>query len=199
MISLLLETSSLAQPLRRRRDRGFLVTARVQLSCNAASSQRLQWTIHSCSSSCSTLLQLPPSIRTTQNDLYIPARTLPYGTYQFTFTVNTTAPFQTVSTVAAYIIITASAFTPSLVLLGTSLITHSLQHQDLILSPGLFSQDPDHGTFNATVRLCFSILCFFASLSFRSGVAVPILLSHLQPLQLPQCERLTDSDRRPTN
>ena len=150
MITLILATSSLAQPLRRRRSRGFLVTASVQLNCNAASTQRLQWTIHSCSSICSTRVQLDSSIRTTQNDLFIPARALPYGTYLFTFTVNTTTPFKTLSTVAAYITINASTFTPTLVLRGTSLITRGRQ-QDLLLGPGIFSQDPDHDTFDASV------------------------------------------------
>ena len=97
-------------------------------------------------------------MQTTQNDLFIPARALPYGTYQFTFTVNTTTPFKNVSTVAAYIVITASTFTPNLVPLRTSLITRSPQ-QALGLSPGLFSQDADYDTFDASVSLCLSFAC----------------------------------------
>ena len=194
-VGLILPASSLASPLRRRRNRGFLVSATVQLNCKAATTQHLQWIITNCfTTTCSAPFLLDPAIQTNFNDLFIPSRVLPFGIYNFTFTASTIAPFKAAASASAYIIITASTITPNLVPLGTSLITHT-QGQDLILGPGIFSLDPDQNTFDTTVRQP-SFLTLTNLTPSPAGLAVRLLLPCLWPLQLPQPVRLTSHPRR---
>lgn len=89
---------------------------------------------------------------TTSNELYVPAKTLPYGTYQLTITVSMVAASYLRSSASAYVTITPSGITANLVQYGTSMITSGHQ-QNLLLDPGTFSIDPDAIIFNASVSL----------------------------------------------
>ena len=100
----------------------------------------------------SVALQLPPSVTTTLSELFLPPRTLDYGTYQLTLRVSMAVAPQWTSEASAYVTITRSPITPHLLPLGTSMITHG-HAQDLLLDPGTYSIDPDVLTFNASVSI----------------------------------------------
>ena len=95
-------------------------------------------------------MPLDPTIQTTFAELYIPARTLPYGLYQLTLKLSMVTAPQLSSSTSAYVRITPSGITANLVQYGTSMITRG-NEQDLVLDPGRYSADPDGATFNTTV------------------------------------------------
>ena len=95
-------------------------------------------------------MPLDPTIQTTFAELYIPARTLPYGLYQLTLKLSMVTASQLSSSTSAYVRITPSSIIANLVQLGSSMITRG-NEQDLVLDPGRYSADPDGATFNATV------------------------------------------------
>ena len=101
---------------------------------------------------------------TTFNEIFIPAKTLPYGTYELTLTVSMSAAPQLRSSASAYVKITPSGITANLVQYGTSMITRGYE-QDLLLDPGTFSVDPDATTFNASVSLTLSSSSYTMDLS----------------------------------
>jgi hypothetical protein len=120
------------------------------LNCNSSLSTAAQWTINNCTSTCSFPIQIGKIISTTSSELFIPARTLAYGTYQLTLTVTMIAAPQLTSSVSAYVKIIPSDVTVNLVPFGTSMIARGYQ-QDLVLDPGTYSVDPDTSSFNASV------------------------------------------------
>lgn len=123
----------------------------IVLQCNTSLSITNKWTIKSCTSSnCSIEIQLNKTVNTTWSELYIPSKTLPYGTYQLTLTVTMTNIPNLKSSSSVYITIIPSSIIVNLVQLGPSMITHGNQ-QNLLLDPGTFSIDPDQNIFNATV------------------------------------------------
>ncbi len=134
------------------------------MNCNNSLSTITQWIISNCTSICSSQIQLGQIIITTSSELFIPARTLPYGTYQLTLTVSMTSAPHLISSSSAYVIINPSGITANLVQFGTSMITRGHQ-QDLILDPGTFSVDPDTDIFNTSVSynriMKSSFLSFF--------------------------------------
>ena len=87
---------------------------------------------------------------TTLSELFLPARTLAYGTYELKLSVAMAAAPQWMSTASAFVKITASGITSNLMPFGTSMIAHG-RSQDLLLDPGSYSDDPDAETFNASV------------------------------------------------
>jgi hypothetical protein len=104
---------------------------------------------------------------TTLSELYIPARTLAYGTYQVTLTVIMVATPHLSSSASAYVKIIPSGITANLVQFGTSMITRGHQ-QDLLLDPGTFSVDPDATIFNTSVNFNRIIKSYFSCYSFYS-------------------------------
>jgi hypothetical protein len=126
----------------------------LQLQCITSLVTLTQWSVHNCSSSCSsTALPLPPSVTTTtRSELFLPPRTLEYGTYELRLRATMAVAPQRTSTASAYVTITPSSITPHLLPLGTSMITHG-HGQDLLLDPGTYSIDPDAITFNASVSI----------------------------------------------
>ena len=150
-IILIPSTSSLSSPMQFRRDQDFYFSSYIQLSCHTSLSTITRWTIYNCTpTNCSSQIQTDQTNPTTFSELYIPARTLPYGTYQLKLTVTMTASPNSISSSSAYVRITSSGITANLVQYGTSMITRGYQ-QDLLLDPGTYSLDPDQTTFNATV------------------------------------------------
>jgi hypothetical protein len=122
-----------------------------------------KWTINNCTLNCSYQLPNDQTIITTFSELYIPARTLLYGTYELKLTIKMTILPNLISSASAYVKITPSGITANLVPFGTSMITRGHQ-QDLILNPGTYSVDLDGNTFNASVshtQLYFSAYSFF--------------------------------------
>ncbi len=150
MITLIPSTSLLSSPLQFRRNQDFFISSYLQLNCNNSLSTITQWTIYNCTSFCSTPIQVGQMIVTTLSELFIPARTLAYGTYQLILTVSMTVAPHLNSSASAYVRITPSGITANLVQYGTSMIT-SGSRQDLLLDPGTFSVDPDATIFNASV------------------------------------------------
>ncbi len=150
VITLIPSTSSLLSPLQFRRNQDFFISSYLQLNCNSSLSTITQWTINNCTSVCSSSIQIGQVITTTSSELFIPAKTLPYGTYQLTLTVSMVATPHLSASASAYLRITPSGITANLVQYGTSMITRGHQ-QDLLLDPGTFSVDPDTTSFNASV------------------------------------------------
>ncbi len=152
VITLIPSTSSFSSPMQFRRNQDFYLSSNIQLNCNISLTTINQWTIYNCTSTnCSFPIQLDQTVQTTFSELYIPARTLPYGIYQLKLTVKMTYSLNLISSsFSAYVKITPSGITPNLVQYGTSMITRG-HKQDLLLDPGTYSVDLDTDTFNATV------------------------------------------------
>jgi hypothetical protein len=154
VIILIPSTSSLSSPIQFRRNQDFYISSTIQLNCNNSLSTITQWTIFNCTSgTCSSQIQIDQTVLTIFSELYIPARTLPYGIYQLKLTVTMSVSSNLISSSSAYVKITPSGITANLVQYGTSMITSGHQ-QDLTLDPGTYSVDPDGYTFNATVSHC---------------------------------------------
>jgi hypothetical protein len=103
------------------------------------------------------------TVITISSELFIPGRTLAYGTYQLTLSVTMIAVPHLSSSVSAFVKITSSGIMVNLVQFRTSMITSGYQ-QDLAFDPGTFSVDPDANSFNASVsfdRTVFSIVVLF--------------------------------------
>ena len=145
--------SSLAFPLQYRRSQDFSISSTIDLNCDISLSITTDWTVKNCTSTfCSSEILLDRKVITTLSELYIPSRTLAYGTYELTLTVIMTDAPSLKSASIAYVRITATGVTANLVQLGTSMITRGSE-QDLLLDPGTFSVDPDEDFFDATVCL----------------------------------------------
>ena len=151
--------SSLASPVVLRRSEDLFVSSSVQINCTDTLSINTQWTIHNCISNCSSQIQLDHTIATTSIELFIPAETLAYGTYQLTLTIFMRHAPHLSSSASVYIKITPSNIMVNLVQLGTSIITHGYS-QDLLLDPGTFSIDPDITFFNTDVSINISIIAY---------------------------------------
>ena len=95
-------------------------------------------------------MQLDPTISTTLAELYIPARTLAFGTYELQLTVTMSKYPLLKTSSSVYVEITPSGITANLVQLGTSMIT-SGRTQNLQLDPGTYSINPDENSFDSTV------------------------------------------------
>ena len=150
-ITLIPSTSSIGSPLQYRRNQDFFISSRIELKCNKSLSTITEWTIKNCTSVCSTPIITDPSIIKTFAEIYIPSRTLPYGTYELELRVNMASVANAISFQSAYVQINPSGVTANLVPYGTSMITRG-HKQDLILNPGLYSVDRDGNAFNASVR-----------------------------------------------
>jgi hypothetical protein len=140
-----------------RRMQDFFISSTVELRCNQTSLAHTYWALANCTSvPCLPLTpqQIDPTIRTSFTELFIPARTLPFGLYELRLHVTMNVTGNVTASQAAYVRITPSGFTANLVQLGTSMITSGAQ-QNLYLNPGLYSIDRDGFPFNASVFACF--------------------------------------------
>ena len=147
--------STLMVPLQYRRSQDFSISTMLELKCDSSLSTTIVWTIKNCTSTtCLNEVQLSSKIATTFSELYIPAKTLPYGIYEVMITVIMLDAPNLKSSSVAYVQVTASGITANLVQLGTSMITRG-SDQDLFLDPGSFSVDPDEDSFDATVSIQF--------------------------------------------
>ncbi|CAF3697880.1 unnamed protein product, partial [Adineta steineri] len=80
-VTLIPGTSTLSSPIQFHRSDDFNIISTIELNCNGSLSTFTQWKIKNCSSTCSYQIQLDQTIKTTFTELYIPAKTLPYGIY----------------------------------------------------------------------------------------------------------------------
>ena len=111
-----------------------------------------QWTISNCTSVCSTPIVTDPTIITTFAEIYIPSRTLAYGTYQLKLTVTMASVTSLTTSLSAFVKITPSGITANPITYGTSMVTRG-HDQNLTLDPGRFSADLDGNVFNASVSI----------------------------------------------
>jgi hypothetical protein len=139
--------STLLSPVQFRRSQDLDISSIIQFNCNGSLSMITRWTIKSYGLNCSYQIQLDPSIITTLSELYIPARTLTYGTYELKLTVTMTISSNLTSTASAFVKIIPSDIISNLFQYGTSMIT-SGHEQDIKLDPGTYSVDPDENVFN---------------------------------------------------
>ena len=95
---------------------------------------------------------MDPTIHSAFSELFVPARTLPYGIYEMRLTVSMPTLGQLASSASAYVRITPSKIIANLLELGTSFVNCG-REQDLILNPGRYSVNPDGYPFNASVSL----------------------------------------------
>jgi hypothetical protein len=166
VIILIPSTNSLSSPIQFRRNEDFYISSNIQLNCQSSLSTITQWTINNCTSNyyCSSQIQIDQTILTTFSELYIPARTLPYGIYELKLTVKMVASLNLTSSSSVYVEIIPSGIIANLVQYGTSMITQG-HEQDLTLDPGTFSIDLDGNIFNATVS-SYEIVFFFSFFIF---------------------------------
>ena len=149
-IILIPSKSSLGSPLQYRRNQDFFISSRIDSNCNSSQSIITQWTISNCTSVCSTPIVTDSSIITNFAEIYIPSRTLAYGTYQLKLAVTIGTTIDLASFASAYVKINPSGITANLVPFGTSMVTRG-HEQDLTLDPGSYSVDLDGYAFNASV------------------------------------------------
>jgi hypothetical protein len=149
-VTLIPSASTLSSPIEFQRSQDFYIVSIIQLNCNVSLSTITQWTIKNCSSICSYQMSMDSTIITTLSELYIPSRTLSYGTYELMLTVTMVNLILLTTSTSVYVRITPSGITANLIQLGTSMITRG-HEQDLILNPGTYSVDPDENTFNTSV------------------------------------------------
>ncbi|CAF3651955.1 unnamed protein product [Rotaria sp. Silwood1] len=148
-IRLIPSGTSLSSPLQFRRSQDFYILSKIGLNCNDSLTTTTKWTINNCSLECSSPVQLDQTIITNFSELFIPARTFPYGLYELKLTVTMNASPNLTSFASAFVRITPSGIAANLAPLGTTMITHGYQ-QNLILDPGSYSVDPDQNKFEAT-------------------------------------------------
>jgi hypothetical protein len=175
VIILIPSTSSFTSPLQYRRNQDFFLSSRIDLNCNSSLAITTQWSITNCTSICSTPIVTDTTIIKTFAEIYIPSRTLAYGTYQLKLTVTMASAATMTSSMSAYVKITPSGITANLVPYGTSMVTRG-REQDLTLDPGTYSADIDGNIFNASVSEEVSLLDSFL-LARRTGSISTIVAS----------------------
>ncbi|CAF4520061.1 unnamed protein product, partial [Didymodactylos carnosus] len=131
----------------------FSVSAYTSLNCSMSLYNTKQWTI----AQCDTTSQLCTRTKTLDNiinglsssktaEISIPAQTLPYGSYQFNYTVYMNLKQTFLSYTTTYIEVIQSSIVVNMLPNGTSSITRGMS-QNLDLEPGIWSIDPDSTSF----------------------------------------------------
>lgn len=152
VITLIPSTPFLSKPVKFRETQEFYITSNFQFNRLQSSSITVNWTILICSPTCSNELQLNQLLETTKNNLFIPARTLFKGLYEFKFTVTMNdSSAWTSSSSSVYIEIIKSNVIINFIAFNTILLIHDYQ-QDLVLDPGRFSIDLNAISFNSNVN-----------------------------------------------
>ena len=129
------------------------INSSITFPCNQTLSITTQWTISICLSTCSNLIQLDPSIKTSEADLVIAAQILSFRVYKIELTVTmVNHPFLS-SSASTYIEIVRSNILVNLIPLNATTIVQNVE-EDLVLNPGEFSIDSNQKTINKSV--CFN-------------------------------------------
>ena len=170
--------SSLSTPLKFRPNQNIYISLNIDPTCLPPSPIITQWTILTCPSLCSNQTQFNQPIDISTNNLFIPARTLSNGIYEFKVTVSMIDYPAYTSTSSIYIEIGSFTLITNLVSFGASMITH--HHQDnLTFDPGTFSFNLNPIPFNKTV--CHYHRKYFQELFLSKllGLVLFLLLSTL--------------------
>lgn len=147
----LIPSASSSVPTQFQRSQDFSIVSIIELNCNISLSINTKWTINKCiNSTCVSQIHVDQSVVTTFSELFIPARSLNYGIYEFKLTVTMIAVPNLTTSALTYVKITQSSIQANLIQFDTSMITQGDQ-QNFILDPGTFSIDPDTTMFNASV------------------------------------------------
>jgi len=165
-IILIPSDTTLSNPRKHRRSEDFYIESIIEIKCNDSISLKKQWIIKNCTSTCLHSIILDSTVETSFSELHIPARTLPFGIYEFqlTVTLNKNPSLKTTSSI--YIeIIPSNLITANLVQFGISMITIGYE-QNLKLDPGTYSINPDKNTFDSSVSFDCSLktIIFFLAL-----------------------------------
>lgn len=138
-------------PILYRKSQDFTISSIIQINCSHIISITNKWIIKSCTSfNCSSQLSVNESlIKTTQNELYIPSKTLSYGIYEFILIVSINALSQLNVSVSSFIEIISSNIIVNFNEYELTTITYGYE-QDLIFNPGKYSINPDEMIFDAS-------------------------------------------------
>lgn len=147
----LIPSSSRGAPLTFRSNQDIFISSDSQIDCSQTLSLTRKWTIRNWSAICSNTTENFPSIETTYNTLFIPARTLSNGIYELNLIVYITDIPDVYSSAFVYIEIIHSSLITNLISADTWRITQDAQ-KDLLLDPGQFSFDRDRITFDTDVN-----------------------------------------------
>lgn len=126
------------------RAQSFYVSARVELICAGSPSltTHIEWEVAKLHSSGLWIPQSVSSNMTRTRNLFIPGRSLDYGTYRFNLTIQMALFPMMISSRATYVNITYSNVTANLVKFGTSIVTNAFD-KFLVFDPGKYSVDFD--------------------------------------------------------
>ena len=144
-------SSSLGTPLVFRPNQDIFISSDIKINCSQALSITRKWTIRNWSSICSDPSDFYPSIDTTRNNLFIPARTLANGIYELNFIVFMSDIPEVFSSAFVYIEIMHSTLMTNLIEFDKSMIIYDI-HDDLLLDPGQFSFDRTRIAFDTDVN-----------------------------------------------
>jgi hypothetical protein len=134
-------STPLFSPLVYRRSQAFSITSTVQHRCPSTSASMLlrrQWSLMRCSNSIcssSSFIFNNTTIDLRSNDLYLPPRTLPYGRFQLTLTVQSFNESLLHSSASTHVEIIASPIRPQLLSTSTTLVTKAYG-EELLFEPG---------------------------------------------------------------
>jgi hypothetical protein len=168
-----------SSPIQFRGDEDFTMTSNIELKCSHSHSTDIQWSIYNCTTICVNPIQIDPTIMTTFSELYIPAQTLPFGTYKLKLVVSMINASNVTSSVSAYVKVTRAGINANMVMLGTSMVSIGYQ-QDLQLNPGVYSIDLDGQEFNGNVTNSVVVTDRSLISMCLLGLAISILLSNLR-------------------
>jgi hypothetical protein len=140
-------TSRLTSPIHFRRNQDFYLSTNIQFDSNQSLTIEPKWTIYKNDSS---EVELHPN---TFTELYVPARTLAVGLYEFHLKI----PSFNLSK-SLFVKIIPSGTIANLVPWGTSMITRGYR-QDLKLDPGTFSVDLDGYPVQTNVSFSKQFIC----------------------------------------
>lgn len=143
-------------PLPIRRGEDFYITSTILLNFSHSLAILTEWTIENCQDeNCTNSTYVQADLQMKFSEIFIPARTLPYGTYRFTLTVKILPSF--VTTADTWIEIIPSDIQVNLISYGSSMITLGIK-QNLLLDPGRYSFDPDEELFPTEVKFLIGIV-----------------------------------------
>ncbi|CAF0742236.1 unnamed protein product [Didymodactylos carnosus] len=146
------------------RSESFSVIAYTALNCSLSLNNTKEWTIAQCNTTsglCTSTKMLNNIVKglssSTTAEIYIPAMTLQYGSYQFKYTVYMNSKQTFLSYETTYIEVVQSPLVVNMLANGTSSITRGVA-QDLVLNPGAWTIDPD-STFFASYNWSYDYYC----------------------------------------
>ncbi len=183
--------SSRQDPLQFRRSQDFYISSVIKLNCLNSLAIKVKWSIFNHTSNGSIIeANIDHSMNTTLTELFVPARAFIYGEYELQLTVTMIASPNTFSSNSSYVKINPSGITANLVQYGTSMVS-SGENQNLTLSPGTYSINPDESSFNDSVsdniyiilRFSHFPICQDWTYSYQCRLYDPINIGRWSPIE----------------